>query len=846
MKQLHYKEAALIGDIDILRELGARIDGLTPGEIESRRLQFGYNRLEKKASSWVKIFVRQFKSAFIYLLFGASVISYLLGDSKIDSLLIFIFLLANAFLGFFQEYRAEHALTLLKDYVTRTARVRRGGKEVRVPIEELVPGDIVLLDAGDMIPADGRFIKGDRVTVDESPMTGETEPVEKNVLTISSPVHDFYDAKNIGFSRTTLLSGDAELVVFATGAQTEVGSIVSVMEQADRSSAFEEGINKFSTFILKLVFATIPMVFLLNVFVHHDGINFTEFLLFSIALTVSVIPEALPLVTTLSLSRGALVLAKKQVVPRRLTAIEDLGSIDILCTDKTGTITQNMLSVGAIYGEVEQVLRFALMSPLSHHGANGVQNTVFDDAIKEKAGEARMSALGSVTRVNELPFDPVRKKESVLVDVLGKRYLVTRGAPEEVYGKRGYGKDVRAWIETEGDKGCRVLAVAYKEIADGGKVAITPKDESGLTVLGMISFLDPLKPSTKGAVSQARKLGITVKIITGDSKEVAGWVGKEAGIVADMSQVITGDELAQLSLEDKLIAVEKYHVFARTMPLQKYEIIELLQKKHLVGFLGEGFNDAPALKIAHVGLAVQNASDIAQDASDVVLLNQSLEVIIDGVKEGRVIFANSMKYLRTTLSSNFGNFYALALSSLFIPYLPMLPIQVLLLNLLSDFPMMSISSDTVDDDELKSPRGYEVSELLAVAVVLGVTSMFFDFAFFGYFAQFNDEKILQTMWFMGSILTELFVLFSIRTTLPMWKAKRPSALVIWLTGIMATITVVLPFIPLAQEWFNFMRPTAPLLFAGLILVILDVVFTEAVKLMFYRYWGGKKVHQKTA
>jgi Mg2+-importing ATPase len=417
--------------------------------------------------------------------------------------------------------------------------------------------------------------------------------------------------------------------------------------------------------------------------------------------------------------------------------------------------------------------------------------------------------------------------------------MVMRGAPENVYGSAFTG-EVVDWARNEGIKGCRILAVAYKEIHEQDKQSVEPEDEYGFTVAGMVSFTDPLKSSTRHALKEANKLGVQVKIITGDSKEVAGWVGVEAGIIDNAEEVLSSDVFSQMTEAEKLVAVDKYHVFARTLPLQKYEIISLLKHSHLVGFLGEGFNDAPALKMAHVGLAVENASDIAQDASDVILLNKSLDVIIDGIKEGRVIFANSMKYLRSTLASNFGNFYALAFSSLFISYLPMLPIQVLLLNLLSDFPMISISTDNVDDEELKSPKGYQVAELTSVAIALGIVSTIFDFSFFGYFVNSPDERVLQTMWFMGSILTELVVLFSIRTILPFWRGKRPSMTVVLLTGTMAVVTVMLPFVPMAQRVFGFIRPEPEYLYITFGLVALYFISNEVVKLLFYRFWNAKE------
>ncbi len=833
---LQFQDIATLTHEEAYQHFESSHMGLSARIALERKARVGANVLESHSVKWYEVFFRQFRSAFIYLLLVASIVS-LVEEAYIDAAMIFFFLFLNAFLGFWQEIRAEKALSLLKTFVDRKTRVRRDGIEVLISVTDVVPGDIVLLDAGDMIPGDGIFVRAEEVTVDESPLTGEIEPIRKYATPMQTAPLRYDLASNVGFTRTTLLSGDGELLVTATGKDTVIGDIAKHLDETVSPSAFEQGISRFSQFILKLVLATIPIIFMLNYLVHGSEFDVSRFALFAIALTVSVIPEALPLVMTISLSRGALELAKKHVVPRRLSAIEDLGSIDVLCTDKTGTITENRLAVSGIYGNPDAVLSHALMTPLSSPDANSAQNSVFDTAILTHDAGVLAGTLGTVSRVDELPFDPLRRRDSVLVAMAnGTRRLVMRGAPEKVYEASGVPvpAEAKAWMEAEGRKGCRVLAVATRDM-DAHITEVTEAIESGVTVLGLIAFSDPLKPSTKAAVATAKELGVQVKIITGDAKEVAGWVGVEAGILSHESEVLSAEDLMHMTEAEQLDAVDKYHVFARTMPLQKTLIITLLERRHLVGFLGEGFNDAPALKAAHVGLAVSNASDIAQDAADVVLLNPSLMVIIDGVREGRRIFANSMKYLRTTLASNFGNFYALAFSSLFIPYLPMLPIQVLLLNLLSDFPMMAIATDNVDDKELERPQSYQVSELTSVALVLGVVSTMFDFAFFGYFQQFG-ESVLQTMWFAGSIVTELVIIFSIRTTLPFWKARRPSGILVALSGVAILTTVALLYIPKVQDVFHFIEPGLAYVVPAALLIALYFVTTECVKLLFYRWW----------
>lgn len=855
MVQPTFQDIATRSPDEALSLLSSARDGLSPDSAATRLAEHGLNELSGAETTALEILLRQFKSSFIYLLFAASAIAIYLRE-YLDAAIIFLFLVINALLGFVQEYRAEHALQLLKQFVERRARVRRGGLVVSVPVREVVAGDVVLLSAGDTIPGDGLFIRADGVEVDESPMTGETSPVEKTCGALAAPPDDAYGAANIGFTRTTLMAGDADLLVFATGNHTTVGGIAGTMRAAEAPSAFEAGVSEFSAFVLKMLGVTVPLVYLLHALVTDSQVTLGQFLLFSIALTVSAIPEALPLVTTISLTRGALALAKKHVVPRRLSAIEDLGSIDVLATDKTGTITENTLLVADVYGDRDTLIRYALVPPLAR-GSSTVQNQAFDAAILAEVGEDVRAQLAALTLVDELPFDPVRRRATVLVEADERDLdpaagvqpsnpanlrnprnlrLISRGAPEALYAGAADEAAALAWAAGEGRKGRRVLAVAWKDEGPDGRRVVDPDDERGMTPIGVISFADPLKPTTRAAVEQAERLGVRVKMITGDSKEVAGWVAVEIGLIDDPAEVLLGSEFARMSPEERASAVDRYDVFARATPEQKFDIVKALDAKHLVGFLGEGFNDAPALKVAHVGLAVDGASDIAQDAADVVLLNRSLEVIVDGIREGRTIFANTMKYIRATLTSNVGNFYALAFAALFIPYLPMLPVQILLLNLLSDFPMISIAADSVDEAELARPRGYQVGELTGVAMLLGAVSTLFDFAFFGYFVRFAEPALLQTMWFMGSVLTELVLLFSIPTALPFWRSTPPSGTVLWLTLLVMATAVALPFIAPARALFGFVAPAPEHLVMALGLVALYFVSTEAAKLLFYRYW----------
>jgi len=829
---MRFQEASIKTPDDLLETLGVSAQGLEDSEAE-KRIILGKNVLHKREIRWWHIIIRQFRSSFVYLLFIATIISLFLREF-IDAALIFIFLLINALLGFMQEYKAENALAILKTFVTRQARVRRGGEEKKINFESVVPGDIVLLRAGDMVPADGYFLRADGVSVDESILTGESQPAEKYSGPLKEKPKNFYEAKNIGFSQTILTSGKAELLVFATGENTEIGKILKSVEETKSISAFEIGISRFSSFVLRFVFLAIPLVFIANALIRRGDFHPAEFLIFSIAMTVSIVPEALPFVITLSLAKGALRLAKKHVVPRRLSAIEDFGSIDVFCTDKTGTITENKLEVAQIYGNPDDVIFFGLAGSTQFSPHKVHHDNVFDNALYKKASNDILEKLSRSRRVENIPFDPFRRKESVVLDMNGKAMLIVRGAPEAILPGTLI-KDKAAtenWYQDEGKKGRRVIAISKRLIE--AKIHNAAEEEGGGELIGMVSFDDPLKPSAKHVLQEAERLGIRVKILTGDSKEVAGWVGYEIGLIRDPKEVLTGDEFDLMTTEEKQKAVEKYDVFVRTTPLQKYKIIEVLQKNHFVGFLGEGFNDAPALKLSHVALAVKDASDIAQDASDVILLNRSLEVIIDGIREGRKTFANTIKYIKLTLTSNYGNFFALAFASLIINYLPMLPVQILLLNLLSDLPAINLATDAVDPEELKKPRSYNVKEIAIVALVLGIVSTIFDFTMFGVFVR-QGEKILQTMWFIGSMLTELVLLFSLRSIGPFYKVYPPSRSLFLISVLIAGVTLLLPFTSIGSNFFGFIRPELKFILIVALIVIVYFVVTEIVKTRLYRF-----------
>lgn len=802
--------------------------GLSYAQVETTRARFGRNELTRETHSAFSILVAQFRSPFIYLLFAASALAFFLGET-IDSALILLFILINTGLGFYQEFHSEQTLRLLRKYHGAHARCVRDGHEHEIAVEELVPGDVVILETGDRIPADIIVLDAHALSVDESVLTGESVPVVKEAHMPTGTG----GAQNEGFSGTMIVHGSARALVVATGNASSIGTIGTLGADAHHPSSFERSIARFSAFIIRLVVATLGLVFLAHLLISGTDTDIPNLLLFAIALAVGVIPEALPVVTTFSLSRGALALAKRHVVVRRLSAVEDLGSIEILCTDKTGTITENKLTVAHVYGDRDVVVTGANLGAEEDTD----RTEPFDIALWNALDAHGQEVLTETPITASASFDPHTRRNAVIRAANGVRTLYVRGAPEALLSLCSSTSATRetllAWCASEGALGHRVLAVATRILADHEDAHFVVESPDKLTLLGMVTFTDPVKESTRDAIEHARALGLSIKILTGDSVEVAAAVGMEIGLIHDHRAVLSGEQFAALSSHEKHASALSASVFARVTPEQKYEIIELLQEQAEVGFLGEGINDVPALRAAGVSLVVDSASDIARDVADIVLLDKSLDVIVDGIRAGRIAVANTSKYIKATLASSFGNFYAVAIVSLFVDFLPMLPLQLLLLNLLSDFPMIAIAADTVDASETSRPNMQSTRDILLVATVLGIVSTFFDFLFFGLFMN-SGASTLQTNWFIGSALTELVFLFSIRSRLPFYKAKRPPTFILLLTLSAFAATICIPFVPFFANIFRFTPPSFAHL--GLILGIVAVYFvsSESVKLLYYR------------
>jgi len=836
-----YQQYAVLSVAESLKRLKTSRKGLSVQEARNRLEKSGLNQLRSKHVSNAAILFRQFKSSFIYLLVFASLISLTLGEVA-DALFIICFILLNAVLGFFQERKSERALEYLNQFWEGTVDVVRGGKETSIVISELVPGDIVVLKPGIVVPADSRVLEAHELFIDESSLTGESEEIEKSTQACTTTPRGYFEATSVLFSGTNVRRGEGTAVVFGTGVHSAIGSIQALSADTKRMSAFEKGVTLLSGFVIRTVLLTLFVVFVLNLLMNGGIERINEILLFSIALAVSVIPEALPLVTTMSLSSGAVQLAKKNVVVKRLSAIEDLGSIEILCTDKTGTITQNILSVASVEGPYKDGIVRAALAAADTEGAFNDQKSFerayrdsFDRALWKFANDAIRSEITGVMVLNEIPFDPVRRMNSALVELGGHKMIIARGAPESVIEKSTLGVTERqhwlAYAHGLGAQGFRVLAVGEKPWRSK---QYSHSDETAFMFLGFVVFSDPLKPDTRQSIQRAFELGIQVKMLTGDSASVAGFVARSIGLITSNDQVITGDEFMKLAPDEREEAAQARHVFARLSPEQKFAIVSILKQRSIVGFLGEGFNDAPALRAAHVSIVVSEATNISRESADIVLLNKGLTTIIAGIQEGRMIFANTLKYIKNTLASNFGNFYAIAIVSLLVPFLPLLPIQILLVNLLSDFPMITIATDTVGTEELRRPKKYDLKEIALITTVIGLVSTAFDFIFFAIFKSMETD-VMRTMWFMESILTELALVYSFRTRLPFWKAPKPSAYLGYLSVFAAVATIVVPFLKFGQSVFHFVEPRLGHVAFTLFFVLCYFAATEIVKLWYYRF-----------
>jgi len=760
----------------------------------------------------------------VIILLLAAFLSLFFGD-KASFFIIVAIVALSVGLDFGNTYRSEKAAEALKDKVRVKAHVIREGKEHIILVGELVPGDIVLLTAGKVIPADGIIIEGKDISTNEAALTGESFPAAKPV---NAEV----------FMGSGVISGSGMMRVTLTGHQTKFSHIAQDLQSVHRVTEFEHEIKEFSVLIIKITFFLVIFVLLINVVLQRDLL---ESILFSLALAVGLTPELLPLIITLNLTKGSLKMAKEGVIVKQLSAVQNFGSMDILCTDKTGTLTENKIAlvkfVDGRNKSSDDVLKFGyLASAFSTSFGNPL-----DAAIRAHNGVD----ISMYEKIDEIPFDFERKREAVVVHHTNdkRRFLIVEGAPEEILsistkyrtGRNHLTKSIRSIIQATYDdlskNGFRVLAVASKEIEP--EKHYDPSDETELSFHGFLAFLDPAKASVSETLERMRSMGISTKVITGDNLFVTEKICRDINLIVE--GVLTGDKLEKMSRQELAIAVEKTTIFARVNPEQKMQIIEALQVNgHIVGYMGDGINDAPSLRTADVSISVNNAVDVAKDAADFILLRKNLHELVNGIIEGRKTFANTMKYLRMSLSSNFGNMFSMAGASLFLPFLPMLATQILLNNLLYDTSQFAIPLDNVDDSEVLQPHALSIKEIKNFMWSYGLLSSVFDFTTFGILllAFHADQSVFQAGWFIESIMTQIFVIYIIRTRLIPFKESKPSVVLVGSTIMVVVVALLVILLPIRYIFhFGLLAPAQ----IGILILVVAVylIFAEIIKNRFY-------------
>ncbi len=826
---------------ELQRRLDAGAQGLSSAEAASRRARYGSNTLEAaRRLSLPRKFIGRFANPLVLILLAAATVSAATGDLT-SFIIIATIILISAVLDTVQEYRAEQAAEHLKGSVALREQVLRDGQEATLPGADLVPGDVVLLAAGDLVPADARILEARDLVVNEALLTGESYPVEKRPSDDGLPGQEVAGATNALFMGTSVMNGAAKAIVCATGLATQLGDISRSLRRTPPPTALEQGTHRFGMLIVRLTEVLVLFVLLINVLFHRPLL---ESFLFAVALAVGLTPELLPMIVSVTLARGAIRMSKAQVIVKRLGAIHDLGSIDVLCTDKTGTLTEAKVRLAqALSPAGADAPLVRELAWLNSHFQTGLRSPL-DGAILE----AEAPVLAGWTRLDEVPFDFQRRRVSVLLDHDGRRVLVTKGAPEDVLAVAGHyaepgqpaplplddGARSRAAesFANLGNQGFRALGVAWRDLpAEHDKA--TAGDENDLVFAGFAVFVDPPKESAGRAIAALAARGVEVKILSGDNEAVTRHVCGELAI--PVGGVLNGGDIARLSDEALAARLEATNLFCRVTPEQKNRVILALKRRgRVVGFLGDGINDAPSLHTADVGISVDSAVDVAKDAADIILLRQDLGVLERGVAEGRRAFGNIMKFIMMAMSSNFGNMFSMAGATLILPFLPMLPVQILLNNLLYAVSEMPIPLDEVDSETTAKPEHWDMRFIRNFMLVLGPVSSIFDFLTFGLLLLLfhAGEALFQTGWFIESLMTQVLVIFVLRTRGNPLKSRPHPLLAATSIGVVV-LAVALPFTPLGA-WFGFVRPSGALLAAIGGLALIYLMLAQAAKYALYR------------
>jgi Mg2+-importing ATPase len=851
---------------ELLTRLDSHNEGLTETEALALREKHGLNEVEHEQPLpwWVHLW-HCYKNPFNLLLTLLAFISWLTEDMKAATV-IFSMVVLSTLLRFWQETRSNQAADALKAMVSNTATVMRraeesgdqpqdtGKQRIELPIKQLVPGDLIVLSAGDMIPADCRVLSAKDLFVSQAAMTGESMPVEKFARRQKLDTGNPLDLENILFMGTNVVSGSATGVILATGNNTYFGALAQRVSATDRApTSFQAGVNKVSWLLIRFMFVMAPLVLFINGFTKGDWM---EALLFALSIAVGLTPEMLPMIVTSTLAKGAVFLSRKKVIVKRLDAIQNFGAMDVLCTDKTGTLTQDKIFLARhvdVWGdESDDVLEMAY---LNSYYQTGLKN-LLDVAVLEHVEIHRELRVGTAfSKVDEVPFDFNRRRMSVVVQEQGQPHLlICKGALEEVLGvcKRVRHGEAEEALTPEllerivqvtaefNDEGLRVVAVAARSMIEG-RDAYGLADESDLTLIGYVAFLDPPKESTAPALKALADHGVAVKVLTGDNERVTAKICREVGL--ERQGLLLGGDVERMSDAELAVAVETTNVFAKLTPSHKERIVRLLKANgHVVGFMGDGINDAPALRTADIGISVDSAVDIAKEAADIILLEKSLMVLEEGVLEGRRTFANMLKYIKMTASSNFGNVFSVLVASAFIPFLPMLPMHLLVQNLLYDVSQIAIPFDNVDEELLKKPQRWQPADVGRFMMFFGPISSIFDittFVVMWYVFGANTpehQTLFQSGWFVVGLLTQTLIVHMIRTPkIPFLQSRAAMPLMV-MTGLIMAVGIFLPMGPLAH-YFK-LQALPPLYFVILPVILLAYVgLTQAVKGFYVTRFG---------
>ncbi|WP_336975315.1 magnesium-translocating P-type ATPase [Sphingobium aromaticiconvertens] len=823
--------------------LGSSLTGLSPGQAATQLARLGPNSVEDTTHlGTLRLLLRQFESPLVLILVFAAGISLVL-QQWVDAAIILAIVLGSSLLSFFQEYRASSAVEELKKRLALTARVLRDGAECEVPVSAIVPGDMVLLSAGNLIPADGLVIEASDFLVSEASMTGESFPVEKRPGRVAADA-PITKRTNCVFLGASVRSGTAKVLVARTGRETEFGAIAARLRARPPETDFARGVRQFGYLLVRIMVVIVLFVLTVNLLLQRPVI---ESLLFAVALAVGLSPELLPAIISVTLSAGARAMSKRGVIVRRLEAIENLGSMNILCTDKTGTLTEGELVLSQVLdaeGQASDEVRH--LAFLNAALETGIENPL--DAAIIAAGESAGLTKHGFTKIDEIPYDFMRRMLTIVVaeDAGPAQHLfVTKGAFANVlaictaFDRGGTAVPLdapararlEAVFEAKGAEGFRVLAVATRKVSI--KADYARDDERDMVFRGFLIFLDPPKADAARAIQDLSRLGIRIKVISGDNRHVTAHLAQAVGL--DANAMLTGEELGRLKDEALWHLAPRTDLFVEIDPQQKERIVRALQRTgHSVGYLGDGINDAPALHAADVGISVEEAVDVARESADIILLSRDLDVLRSGVEDGRRTFANTLKYIAITTSANFGNMISMALVTPFLPFLPLAAKQILLNNFLSDVPSIAISSDNVDAERVTRPQRWNVAEIRKFMMVFGLVSSVFDILTFGLLLRVfhANEATFQTSWFMISLLTELAVVLVLRTHRPVFRST-PSKLLLWSTIAVVAATFAVPFLGAPTSIFGFVPLSMPELAVIAAIVLGYIVATEIVKAWYF-------------